>query len=55
MLPQVSIGRRCGAMLANLRNYRMLINDELFEELSSLAHDLRHVRICKRLIKQVSD
>ena len=46
MLPQVSVSRRCGAMLANVRNYRMLISDELYEELSALAHDLRQVRIC---------
>jgi trehalose synthase len=33
-------------MLANVQNYRMLISDELSEELSSLAGDLRDVRIC---------
>ena len=46
MLPKVSVSRRCGAMLANVKNYRMLISDDLSEELSSLARDLRDVRIC---------
>lgn len=46
MLPKVSVSRRCGTMLANVQKYRMLISDELNEELASLAHDLRGVRIC---------
>ena len=46
MLPKVSVSRRCGAMLANVQNYRMLISDDLSEELTSLARDLRDVRIC---------
>lgn len=46
MLPKVSVSRRCGAMLANVQNYRMLISDDLSEELASLARDLRDVRIC---------
>lgn len=46
MLPKVSVSRRCRAMLANVQNYRMLISDELSEELSSLARELRDVRIC---------
>ncbi|MDH5641754.1 MAG: hypothetical protein OEY28_10705 [Nitrospira sp.] len=46
MLPKVSVSRRCGTMLANVQKYRMLISDELHEELASLAHDLRGVRIC---------
>lgn len=46
MLPQVSVSRRCGAMLANVRNYRMLISDDLSDELSALSNDLRDVRIC---------
>lgn len=33
MLPQVSVGRRCGAMLAGLRNDRMLMSDDLSEAL----------------------
>ena len=46
MLPKVSVSRRCGGMLANIQSYRMLISDELSEELSTLAHDLKDVRIC---------
>lgn len=46
MLPKVSVSRRCGTMMANVQNYRMLISDELSEELSELARDLRDVRIC---------
>ena len=46
MLTKVSVSRRSGTILANLQNYRMLISDELSEELSALAHDLRDVRIC---------
>ncbi len=46
MLSKVSVSRRCGAMLANVQNYRTLISDELFEELTSLARDLRDVRVC---------
>lgn len=33
MLPQMSVGRRCGAMPANLRNGHMLINEDLREGL----------------------
>jgi trehalose synthase len=46
MLPKVSVSRRCGNMLANVQHYRMLITDELSEELWALARDLRDVRIC---------
>lgn len=46
MLPKISVSRRCGAILANVQNYRMLISDELSEELSQLARELRDVRIC---------
>lgn len=38
MLPRISVSRRCGAMLANVQRYRMLISDELSEELLQLAH-----------------
>ncbi len=46
MLPKMSVSRRCTAILANVQNYRMLMSDELSEELVTLAHDLREVRIC---------
>ncbi|MDH4369758.1 MAG: hypothetical protein OEV99_07905 [Nitrospira sp.] len=46
MLPKISVSRRCGAMLANVQCYRMLISDELSEELMQLAQELKDVRIC---------
>jgi len=46
MLPKVSVSRRCGAMLTNVCNYRMLISDDLSDELSTLSKELRDVRIC---------
>jgi len=46
MLPKISVSRRCAAILANVQNYRMLISDELSEELATLARELRDVRIC---------
>ncbi len=46
MLPKVGIGRRCGAIQANVDRYRALINDELFEELVTLGRELAGVKIC---------
>jgi trehalose synthase len=46
VLPKVSVGRRCGALLANVESYRLLISDELFDEIVALARELRGVRIC---------
>jgi trehalose synthase len=46
MLQKVSVSRRCAAIIANVQNYRTLISDELFEELTALARDVRDVRIC---------
>ncbi len=44
-LPKVSIGRRCGAIQANVERYRALMPDDLFEELAALAKQLAGVRI----------
>jgi trehalose synthase len=46
VLPKVSVGRRCGAILANVESYRLLISDELLDEIVALARELRGVRIC---------
>jgi trehalose synthase len=48
MLPKVkvSMGRRCGAMLTNIESYRMLVGDELIDELLGLARELHGIRIC---------
>ncbi len=45
-LPKVGIGRRCGAIRANVDRYRALMTDEAYEEVLALAADLRGVRIC---------
>jgi trehalose synthase len=46
MLPKVAIGRSTSSTQTNLENYRMLVGDEMIDELLSLAHDLRKIRIC---------
>jgi trehalose synthase len=46
MLPKVAIGRPNASVRANVEQYRMLVGDELMDELSGLAHDLHGVRIC---------
>lgn len=46
MLPKVGIGRRCGAIQANVDRYRALMNDELYEELVALGKELAGVKIC---------
>lgn len=46
MLPKVSVSRRCGSMLSNIEPYRLMMGDELVDELEALARDLRGVRIC---------
>jgi trehalose synthase len=43
---KVSIGRRYGAISAKIENYRLLVGDELIDELIALARDLRSIRIC---------
>ncbi len=45
-LPKVGIGRRCGAIEANLGGYRSLMSDEEYEELTALAKSLQGVKIC---------
>jgi trehalose synthase len=46
MLPKVAIGRSTSSIQTNIENYRMLVGDEMIDELLSLAHDLRKIRIC---------
>jgi trehalose synthase len=46
MLPKVSVHRFCGAPFVNLENYRRLVGDALLDELSSLARELKGVRVC---------
>jgi hypothetical protein len=46
MLREVSIARHCCGMSANIETYRLLVGDELIDEVLSLADDLKGVRIC---------
>jgi trehalose synthase len=46
MLPEVRVGRRYGGISASFENYRVLVGDELVDEVGSLARDLKGVRIC---------
>ncbi|MBS0177621.1 MAG: hypothetical protein JSR20_02530 [Nitrospira sp.] len=45
-LPKVGVGRRCGAMQANLGGYRSLLSEAMDEELTTLAKNLKGIRIC---------
>ncbi len=46
MLEKVSIGRHFGAVSSNIENYRILVGDELIEEVIDLARRLSGIRIC---------
>jgi trehalose synthase len=46
MLPKVSVGHYRSAMSADIDNYRMLLGDELVDELRELARELKGARIC---------
>lgn len=46
MLPKVAIARQNPAISTSLENYRLLVGDDLIEEILGLAHDLKGVRIC---------
>jgi trehalose synthase len=46
MLPKVAIGRPTTSVQTNIESYRMLVGDEMIDELLSLARDLRNARIC---------
>lgn len=46
MLPEVRVGRRGGAMCANVDHYRLLVGDELIDEIVALAQDLKGIKIC---------
>jgi trehalose synthase len=46
MLEKVSIGRHCGAVSSNIENYRILVGDELIDEIIDLARQLNGIRIC---------
>jgi trehalose synthase len=46
MLPRVAIGKQNMCGCASLRDYRRLVGDALVDEISSLAQDLKGLRIC---------
>jgi trehalose synthase len=46
MLPEIRVGRRYCGISANFENYRLLVGDELVDEVRSLAHDLKGIRMC---------
>ncbi len=46
MLPRVAIGRPNASVRANVERYRLLVGDDMMDEVSALARDLRGVRIC---------
>ncbi len=47
MLQKVSVGRHCGAVYGNVENYRILVGDELIDEVLDLARRLRGIRVCQ--------
>src|ERR1700733_9944688 len=46
MLPKVVIGRPNAAICADVEQYRLMVGDQLMDELAGLAKDLKGVRIC---------
>jgi trehalose synthase len=46
MLPKVSVGHYNSAMSTDVDNYRVLLGDEMVDELRSLARELKGTRIC---------
>jgi trehalose synthase len=46
MLPVVALGRHCCSLATDLENYRLLVGDELTDEIRDLARRLNGIRIC---------
>jgi trehalose synthase len=46
MLPKVAIGRPNATVSADVEQYRLLVGDQLMDEVSTLARELKNVRIC---------
>jgi trehalose synthase len=46
MLPKVFVGRQNSSVVEDVENYRLLVGDQLMDEVAALARDLRGVRIC---------
>jgi trehalose synthase len=46
MLPKVALGRPSAAVSADVEHYRLLVGDDVMNELVTLAGELKDVRIC---------
>ena len=46
MLPRVAIARPNAAVTADVEQYRLLVGDELMDEVATLARELKRARIC---------
>lgn len=46
MLPQVAVGHPTASVRANVERYRLLVGDDLMDEIAGLATELKGLRIC---------
>lgn len=46
MLPEVHLGRRSALMSCQFENYRLIVGDELMDEVNFLAQDIKGLRVC---------
>jgi hypothetical protein len=46
MLPRVAIALPNAAVAADVEQYRLLVGDELMDEVATLARELKSARIC---------
>ena len=47
MLPEVHLGRRSALLSCQIDKYRLIVGDELMDEIASLAQELKGLRICE--------
>jgi trehalose synthase len=47
MLPEVHLGRRSALISLILENYRLIVGDELMDEINLLAQELKGLRVCE--------
>lgn len=47
MLPEVHLGRRSALISCKFENYRLIVGDELMDEINDLAQDLKGLRVCQ--------
>lgn len=46
-LPRIAIGRHCCSESTNLENYRILVGDEMIDEIMRLSRALKGIRVCQ--------